>query len=61
MTTINGQLWQRCVDCETLVPAALRTFAGLCPDCAPAPEAPAEEIAIAAGDVGELNIEEAPA
>ena len=38
MTTIDGQLWQRCVECETLVPAPARNYAGLCFNCAPVPE-----------------------
>ncbi|MCH8989851.1 MAG: hypothetical protein IIA92_13730 [Chloroflexi bacterium] len=58
MTTIDGQLWQRCVECETLVPAPARNYAGLCPNCAAAPEPEAvdqdqgETMEITAGDVG---------
>ena len=55
MTTINGQLWQRCVECENLVPAPTRNYSGLCPDCAPSPEPVPETMEIAAGDVGELQ------
>ena len=55
MTTINGQLWQRCVECENLVPAPARNYSGLCPDCAPVPDTEPERLEIAAGDVGELQ------
>ena len=60
MTTINGQLWQRCVECDTLVPAPTRTYAGLCSSCAPPlPEPAAEDLVetmeLTADDVGELD------
>ena len=63
MTTIDGQLWQRCVECGNLVPAGARNFYGVCLVCAPpaALQPPAEDLEeIAAGDVGEPS-EEVPA
>ena len=62
MTTINGQLWQRCVECETLVPASSRNHGGLCLVCAPPAvqppqEGPADTLEIAADDAGEMNPE----
>ena len=58
MTTINGQLWQRCVECEDLVPAPTRDYTGLCPNCAPAPPEPepeTEPMEITAAEVGEIT------
>lgn len=61
MTTIDGQLHQRCVECEKLVPAAFRNFAGQCPDCAPAlavedqDQDQGETMEITADDVGEAT------
>lgn len=61
MTMIDGQLWQRCVQCENLVPASARNYFGVCLECAPpvVPDAEPEpeEIEIAAADVGELQEE----
>ena len=65
MTTIDGQLWQRCVECETLVPAPTRNYSGVCLTCAPpAAEPPIDELVetveITADDVGELDPDRVP-
>ena len=60
MTTINGQLWNRCVnpECETLVPAGTRNYDGLCRECAPPSPSPVQDpetMEITADDVGQLE------